>query len=331
VPPRPPDPEAATKAQAGVEKRVQAREAKVTAGLRDLEMWLQDLVRSGFATLPGRPSSFWERPAARLVDAQARAVARRVRDLDGIHSWGEAWPRRLLEKLAQMHLICEGWKHAGTLPPPLKADLHTAIGFTEKQEEILAQSGLRDRWLVLGQRIEEEEVLRIQRTWLFGADSGRAALSLSFAPGNQPFDKSLLPGTMLDAELVFFPGTLSLRALVKQRHGAPSQIDKPGKLPHADISAANKFASECFAANPWLERVPFGLAAIYPLRRQEKWLVRDAAGNMLSLQCRDEHGWRLLSLSGGHPVALFGEWDGEALRPLSVWAEGRFLSAFLQQ
>jgi hypothetical protein len=28
-------------------------------------------------------------------------------------------------------------------------------------------------------------------------------------------------------------------------------------------------------------------------------------------------------LSGGHPLAVCGEWDGRMLLPLSVWHEGR--------
>ena len=36
-------------------------------------------------------------------------------------------------------------------------------------------------------------------------------------------------------------------------------------------------------------------------------------------------GWHLLAASGGQPLAVFGEWDGEALWPLSAMAEGRFL------
>jgi hypothetical protein len=36
-------------------------------------------------------------------------------------------------------------------------------------------------------------------------------------------------------------------------------------------------------------------------------------------------GWRLLALSAGHPIGLFGEWDGAAFKPLSVTAEGRFV------
>jgi hypothetical protein len=27
-------------------------------------------------------------------------------------------------------------------------------------------------------------------------------------------------------------------------------------------------------------------------------------------------------MSGGNPVGLFGEWDGQRLRPISLWTEG---------
>ena len=98
----PPDPEAAAKAAAAAEKRAQARENKVAAGLQELGVWLQDLVRTGFSSLPGKPSSFWETPAARLVDAQAPGLARRVRALDGVAASGETWPERLLREVGQL-------------------------------------------------------------------------------------------------------------------------------------------------------------------------------------------------------------------------------------
>jgi hypothetical protein len=56
------------------------------------------------------------------------------------------------------------------------------------------------------------------------------------------------------------------------------------------------------------------------------WQLRDASGAAVPLTRSFEHAWALFSISGGQPVTVFGEWDGRALRPLSVWAEGRFIS-----
>ena len=46
--------------------------------LRGSFVFIADLVRAGFATLPSKPPRFWETPAARLVDAQAPGLARRL-------------------------------------------------------------------------------------------------------------------------------------------------------------------------------------------------------------------------------------------------------------
>jgi hypothetical protein len=317
------DPEAEAKAAAAAEKRVASREAKVTAGLEELGTFLADLVRGGFATLPSKSPRFWETPAARLVDAQAPGLARRLGSLYGITTRGESWPADLLRELSLLHLAREGWSRVDSLAPATQADLRSAIGFTVSQETALAQTGLRDRWSVVGQRVlGDEERLRTQRTWLFGASTSKAALCLSFSVGpNQPLDISLIPGTTIDAELVFFPSAFPLRALVKERIGAPENVTPV--FPHKSIAEANSFAAEAFTGNPWIERIPFGLNAVIP-QRTSRWIIRDESGDFLKLDVNDQVGWTLLALSGSHPISVAGEWDGDCFRPLSAWAEGRF-------
>jgi hypothetical protein len=78
--------------------------------------------------------------------------------------------------------------------------------------------------------------------------------------------------------------------------------------------------------NPWVERVPYALAAVRPLRRGQGWIVRDEAGQALPLEIQDGKGWILAAVSGGRPIALSGEWNGESLAPVGAWAEGRFLA-----
>src|SRR5207247_1975219 len=137
--------------------------------------------------------------------------------------------------------------------------------------------------------------LRVQRTWLWGRESGRAALLLQFAHGSQPLDVSLVTGTALDAELVFFPGAYLLRALVKTRHAPPERIDRmPG---YATISSAIEAYAAAIARNPWLERFPLPLQAVTPLRHDDRWVARDGAGQALPLAPRFTRGWHLLPLS----------------------------------
>ncbi|HVK57789.1 MAG TPA: SWIM zinc finger family protein [Candidatus Kapabacteria bacterium] len=320
---KPPDPEAQAKAAAAAEKRAASRESNVNTGLDELGIFIADLVRAGFATLPSKPPRYWETPAARMVDAQAPGLARRLRSLYGISSRGEAWPGELLRELSLLHLIREGWGRLTSLPEGTQADLRAAIGFNLSQDAVLLQEGVHDSWIVLGQRIlGDDERLRTQRTWLAGQKSGRVALSLSFSAGsNQPFDITLVPGTTIDAELVFFPSAFPLRALVKNRTGTPSTVEPV--FQHKNISGAIAFGASAFAANPWIERVPFALSSVIP-RADNGWRVVDTDGKWLKLDVSEDVAWTLMSLSGGHPIALAGEWDGACLYPISAWAEGRF-------
>ena len=303
-------------------KTAAAREAKVAAGVEELGRWLRDLMRQGLAGAQSRPYSFWESMAARMVDAQAPGLARMVRALAGIPASGEGWQARLLERLALLHLLLEGYQRIETLPIDTQADIRTAIGWSQNQDDLLASAGLRDRWLILGQRVEDEDNLRVQRTWLWGEACARPALILAFAAPGQPLDRSLVPGTALDAELVYFPSAYPLRALVKQRHGPPAPIGSaPG---YADLHAATAAYAAALAVFPWLERFPMPLQAVTPTRVGERWAVRDDAGRALPLAPGFAHGWRLLALSGGRPLALFGEWNGTTLLPLSAGAGEEF-------
>ncbi|HJZ47889.1 MAG TPA: SWIM zinc finger family protein [Roseiflexaceae bacterium] len=303
-------------------KAAAAREERVVAGVDELSRWLRDLVRQGLAGAQGRPYSFWETMAARMVDAQAPGLARMVRALAGVPASGEGWQARLLERLALLHLLTESYGRIDTLPADTQADIRATIGWTQSQDELLAAAGLRARWLILGQHVEDEDNLRVQRTWLWSEECARPALILSFAAPGQPLDHSLAPGTALDAELVYFPGAYPLRALVKQRHGPPEPID--GSPGYADLTTATAAYAAALARMPWLERFPMPLQSVTPTRSGQRWAVRDADGRALPLTPGFAHGWRLLALSGGRPLALFGEWNGVTLLPLSTQTEEEF-------
>lgn len=316
------DPEAARKLAERQAKSAAERQAKVDAGLNDLDRWLGDLARRGLAAVRGEPYSFWEWPAARMVDAQAPGVARLVRDLAGIPSSGDGWQGRLLDRLGRIHLLLEGYRRLDALPEATRADIRGLIGWTQSQEELLAAEGVRDRWVVLGQRVEEEDRLKAQRRWLWGETTGRAALVLHFAHAKQPLDASLVPGTVIEAELVFFPGNYPLRALVKSRQGTAETAAPAGS---ATVDAALRAYSDALARNPWLERVPVALREVWPVRRGESWAVRDRAGDLVPLAPSFGESWTLAALGGGGPIALAGEFDGDTVTPLGVWAEGRYL------
>jgi SWIM zinc finger len=318
-------------------RRAADREARIAAGLDELERWLGDLARQGLAGADAKPYAFWDGPAARLVDAQAPGLARRVRALygvvGGVVAHGEAsWPERLLERLGLLHLLVAAYRRAADLPENLRAEVRHLVGWTVAQDELLARAPVvTDRWRVVGWRIEEDERLRSQRVWLLGETTGAFALILGFSPVAAPLDRSLYPGTTVDADLVFYPGigpgARAHRALVKARRDTQSGVTGIGGV---DLLRASADYAAGLAHNPWLEDAPLVLGDVTPVRGghgEDGWLLRDAAGRVVPLSRRfgRDHTLALVALAGGRPALVFGEWNGRSVLPLGVGTEERYV------
>ena len=72
-------------------RRAGQRLERVRGGIDALDLWMQDLVRSGLASIEVAGSAPWEAEAARLVDAQASGLASRLRGLSGIPRATPGW------------------------------------------------------------------------------------------------------------------------------------------------------------------------------------------------------------------------------------------------
>jgi hypothetical protein len=303
-------------------RREAARASKVEAGLDDLALWIADLVRQGFAALGARSGNIWDEQARRMIDAQAPGIARRLRQIDGISHAGQGWQTALLDRLARLYLLNEGYRRRDNLPTEVVEDIRSTIGFNPDLDAVRAGPGVRDHWQVLGQAVAVEDRLTVLRTWLIGRDTGRPALVLDFAAGGKPLELSLPPGIVVDADLAFFAGSLPLRALVKERHATPATLDRP--TGGTDIAGAFAAYGAALAKNPWIELYPIILEDVVLQESDGAWSARDVSGALMPLAKRFELGWHLLALEGGGPITLTGEFDGATLDTLGCRAGGLF-------
>jgi hypothetical protein len=305
-------------------KTAQRRADRVDAGLRELDRWLTDQVRQGLAGASRAGYAHWDTMAARLVDAQAPGLASSVRRLAA----AAGAPERLLTELSLIRLLLCGYQRVGELPADLAATVRGRIGFPVATEDVLAGERLRDDWAVLGLRDEGDERLTVRRVWLRGAASRRSALVLAFAAVGQTLTTDLVPGTIVDADLTFYPGALPLRALVAQRYAAPIPFATTlvTRAAGDTVGAALDGYAGAVAAEPWLERWPVLLSAAGPATDHSgRWYLRDPAGDALPLDPVVGEPWRLVAAAGGAPVAVAGELTPAGLRPLTAWVDDRLV------
>ncbi len=298
-------------------RRAEQREARVVAGLTELDRWLCDQVRQGLAGSQQAGYGHWDDIAARMVDAQAPGLAERLRALASVPHSGAGWEGRLLEEYALLRLLAVAYLRQAELPTPLRETVRSRIGFSLRQADVLAGGQpVRDHWQVLARRDIEQDRIRSRRTWLRGRKTGRPALVLSFAAAGLALDDSLAVGTDADADLVFYPGAVPLRALVLAKYDATS-----GAPPDGDTLAG--LLATCAAAlagDPWLDGWP-AVLCVTPARSPDP-AVFDADGDGLPLHPGAGPCWPLFALSGGRPVTVAGEWTPRGLWPLTAWDEG---------
>lgn len=300
-------------------KRVAAREKKVQGGVEQLQGLLQDIVRQGFAWAQTQSYHDWSSAAARLVDAQAPGLARMVAQLGEIAASGAGWQNRFLRKVARLHLAAEGYGRLSVLPEGTQADLRALIGWTTPREQLLQLPRVSGDWCVAGQQVDQEDRLSVQRTWLVRQGDGRAALLLDFAAGGQTFETLLSPGVAVPAELVFYPGAKPLRAVIASREDEQIASRWPGL---ASAEAVMQEFADTLSLNPWVESWPVTLQDVKlapPREESRAWRLLDSEGCQLPMAATSRQGWAMLSVSAGERVSVFGEFDGDHLKPLGMW------------
>jgi SWIM zinc finger len=296
--------------------RAEQREARVAAGVAELDRWLCDQVRQGLAASQRSGYRHWDEIAARMVDAQAPGLAERLRALAAVPHSGPGWEGRLLEEYALLRLLATAYRGQHALSPALRDTIRSRIGFTVRQAEVLASATpVRDHWHVLARRDLDQDRITTRRVWLRGARTGRFALVLSFAAGGESLDNSLTVGSQTDADLAFYPAAVPLRALVATRYDT-DEADAP---PGATVGELLAEYATALGQDPWLDTWP-ALLEVTPARAPLP-CVSDVAGDALPLHPGADC-WPLFALSGGRPVTVAGEWTPRGLRPLTAWAQG---------
>ena len=306
------------------QKRQDKRQGNVDSGLAVLDTWLADLGRDGLAGLRSKPAKDWEAMAARLVDTQAAGLAARLRraGMAIYASSGAAWEVPVARELAQLALLSQAYRRLASLPAFLQHDVKSAIGWVINQDEVLAEAGQSDHWLVCGNHTQDDERISRRASYLRGRDSGRWAMLLQFSAGAQPLPPPLLPGTCHQGTLHFYPGAVPLRVVFgADMHMTPASAP-PAAAP-SDFGALLSAYAQALAANPFIEHFPMQLEQVAPQLENGRFVLRAADGAVLPLHRAFRHGWQLHAIAGGAAVGVFGVWNGYAFLPLAATCGAR--------
>lgn len=328
-----PDPKAEARAAAARERNLKEREESVLSGLEELDRWIADQIGFGVAHFVSRAADACRAAAQRLVDAKAPGLATRI---DGLPARLFAFPEQrrpvaAVQELAQLHLIAEAYRRQAELGEPIASDVRQVVGWNLQREQLLAQPAdgilrVESCWRVVCARRETQpDRLIRQETWLLrqGVPEGSPdfALLLDFIPAAAGGSRSpYLVGETLNAELVFYPGILPLRALIARQDGPTIASSAPLDLPPQELAAGFADYETRLAQRPWLDAWPlaFRNARVRFAGGAPFLVAADGGLPGIALPFAADQT-NLFSLSGLDSFDGVGLWDGHRFR--LWWAE----------
>lgn len=322
-------PEDEERAARNKEKTQTNRLQNVQAGVTELELWLKDLVRIGYLELPNKSKSEFDKVAARMVDAKAPGLAGWVKAFSKLnYEDGVSWQQEAIEITAKLFLLIKALKNYDTHNPLWQNTLRNLSGWSQSTKELLADASAetcKDVWLVGGQELElTEDEITIQRNWMIGCNTNRTALILNFGTKFTPLENSVLPGSVVEGELAFFPSVLPQRAVMKLQRKVTNELETM-PIGFDNLLSVQEHKVNLLRVNPWINDIVIILKQARLINTRSGWFVADAERRIIPVV--DDFDFqkimRWLTLTGNDALDMTLVLRNDSALPLGVFNEQR--------
>ena len=295
---------------------------QMAIGIRELKYWLADVLRQGLAHLETQTDEFWGDISSRMVNAKCSSLANRIVGLRTFFG-EENWHEKALAEIGELYLLISGFEHIETLSPELQQEVLNQIGIKIKKEDLVKEVGVFDTWLVVGQlESSDDERLFQKSSWIFGEKCKRIGLILEFVFGSNPYEFNLKPGNQFKGEVVFYPSAFQERVAIRSMQTIAEPFLING---FSNFDVLNEAFAEAIAGNPWQKKLPVLLEEVIPFLQGDQFYLKDKYHRLLPVEKEEDLIWKVLSLSGGDKLSVFGLWNGQQIQLLSAVVLDQFV------
>ncbi len=310
--------------EAAKANRFEKRKKLMASGIDDLQNWILDMIRTGLASISA-DHQLWESMAMRMVDAKMSGIARRIREIALLFRQNPDAYEEVLFALSDLYLITKSFYKIDDLNENLQRDIYAYLGVNTPSSEVLQSIPIQDEYWVLS--IEESKNIDnalMRKTWLRGIHKNRFALIVEYDYTNAGFSFHWQLGRIYQADMYFFPRTIPLRAIAGQTTLTTKKIE--------DIKGINNFIDfknkyqNYLAQQPWLSNIPELFLQVSPIKIEKRFYLLDQYQQTIALENDELKNWKAIAVSGGHPLDIFGEWDGRHFKIKTIIHNNRLIN-----
>jgi hypothetical protein len=303
------------------QKRAEQRVQKVNAGVKELEVWMKDLVRTGIQQIPNNIYSFAANIKARMVDAQATGLVGKLKDIEAIDFYKSGWEEKFISKLSKIYLLIKAYENT-SLSEQWQSEIKQLIGWNTPKEEVLNTKPFNDNWLIAGIEKTQVDQLLTEKIWLYGIHSKQFACQMNFYANNQLPQQLFIPGSIIKGDVHFYPAIFPIRCILNQyvtESNLPDIFNESGA-----IEAMLNTQADRLTLNPFIEQSPFVLTQVYVHFYNHGFLLKDKNHSVFNLKIMPEKAWTIIAFSQGAPINVFGYIQDDAFIIVSFWNQFHF-------
>lgn len=312
------------------EKTQQNRLATVKEAAEELELWLKDLVRMGLLELPTKNKNDFDRVAARMVDAKAPGLGGWVKALGKLSfDDQQGWQNEALAVISKTFLLVNAIKNFEKHSPLWQQTLRTLSGWSQSTKELLGDTEaetVKDHWLVAGQEVETtDDQITIQRNWLIGINSNRQSLILNFGTKFSAIESNVVPGTIVEGELAYFPSVCPQRGAFKiQRNVSTTLSAQPASFD--SWNGIHQYKASQLKINPWLNDLIVTLKDARIVKNARSWIICDNDKSFTPLPPTYDFSkvMRWLAISGNRKLPMAIVLRNNVAMPLGVFEGNQY-------
>lgn len=311
------------------EKTERERLETILGGVDYLEEWLNDLVLQGLGSREAQDRDNWEEIARRMSNAKAKGLRYVLLNAADLLNKGKNWEEKLLSRLGDIYLLIQTIRQYDRLSPAMQTELKSFLGYNIKKDDILRKTPLRDTWLILyKQERKDRDAIEYRKIWIYGIHTQKIVFLLDFKAPDIPYEHTYMVGAKIEMSICFYSEETSFRVVEKERYtNLKTSDEKP-----LGLDTIQKFAdyhAERMAIFPWQYGLPVWeyefpilLSEIIPIHDDNKLYVLDSDNTKMPIS-ENADIWKIIAISGGATITLFGEWTNECINPFVIWADGR--------
>jgi hypothetical protein len=305
----------------GTNKRALERKELMTSGVDELELWLTDLVRQGFANLDIQNQEFWERAAIRFKDAKLSKVAFTLRFTGVIIRENKNWTELLCSTIGELAMLVQAFKNMDNFAADFQEEIFNAVGRIVKKTDLIdSKDFIIDYWTVIGliEEINLDGILE-RRVWIQGQKSGVTALIQEFAfPPGTAFEHQYKLGKSYYGRLVFYPASFKQRSILLHSENNQNQSELNLKTMESFNALLLNYAQNVFL-NPWIRMNCYIIENVKFFQDDAgKFFLSDVNSQLIEIRNEITEIWNLLSMSNAATFTSVLEWDANSAEILSV-------------